>query len=89
MTQRSATRPVASAMVSTMLVNPEALKAIRQRSGMTVTELADAVDIGRAHLSNIEAGRRTASPATTKAIAEALKVPVTAIIASPATNVTP
>lgn len=68
-------------------INPDALKAIRTRSGLNLTQLADLVNgegvaVGRAHLSNVEAGRRTASPALQAALARALKVPVTAIVTS-------
>ena len=66
-----------------MDVNPEALKALRERSGMTGPALAEAAGIGKAHLSNIEHGRRTPSPQITKALADALKVPVSAILAAP------
>lgn len=66
-----------------MKINADALTAIRERSGLTLSELASQVGVGRAHLSNIEAGRRTASPALTKALAGALKVPTTAILESP------
>lgn len=66
-----------------MRINPAALRAIRQRSGMTVTALAAAVGIDRTHLSNIEAGRRSASSEVVIALAKALKVDLPAIILDP------
>jgi transcriptional regulator with XRE-family HTH domain len=68
-------------------INTDALKAIRTRSGLNLTQLAALVtaegcEVGRAHLSNVEAGRRPASPALQTALAKALRVPVTAIIQS-------
>lgn len=67
-----------------MDLNPAALRAIRERSGLSVTALADAAGIKQAHLSNIEAGRRRASPEVAKALAAALKVDLVAILSSPA-----
>lgn len=66
-----------------MVINPAALRAIRERSGYSVTALAEQAGIKQAHLSNIEAGRRKASPEVVLALAEALKVPTPAILASP------
>jgi len=68
---------------STMTINPVALRVIRERSGLTQSELARRTDLSQPHLANIEAGRRRASPATVKALAEALKVPVTALVCGP------
>lgn len=67
-----------------MRINPAALKAIRERSGLTRTALADAAGIKQSHVSNIEAGRRQASPDVIVALAHALKVDITAIICDPA-----
>lgn len=67
-----------------MRLNHVALRALRERSGLTVTALADAAGIKQSHLSNIEAGRRNPSPDVAVAIARALKVDVVAILADPA-----
>ena len=61
-------------------VNPEALRNLRVKDGLSVTALAAKAGIGRAHLSNIEAGRRGCSPAALKRLAEALAVPVSALL---------
>lgn len=66
-----------------MQINAAALKALRERTGLSVTELADQTSIKRSHLSNLEAGRRSASEATIVDLAKVLKVPVTAIICDP------
>lgn len=66
-----------------MDLNPSALRAIRERSGLSITALADLAGIKQAHLSNIEAGRRRPSPEVAKALASALKVELLAILADP------
>lgn len=63
-----------------MQVNRHAVRALRERSGLTVTSLAEQAGIGQAHLSNIEAGRRKASPEVVVALARALKIDVLAIV---------
>lgn len=66
-----------------MRCNPAALRAIRERSGLTVSALAESAGIKQAHLSNVEAGRRNASPEVVVALAKALKVDLPAILADP------
>lgn len=63
-----------------MSINGAALRAIRQRSGLSVTALAGAIGISQPHLSNIENGDRKASPQVIRKLADELKVPVTAIL---------
>lgn len=70
-------------MIRPMEINPPALRAIRERSGYSVTALAEAAGIKQAHLSNIETGRRKASPEVALALATALKVPLPAILLAP------
>jgi len=69
-----------------MRLNPDALDAIRQRSGLSVSALAELAGVQRAHMSNILAGRRTASDEAIVAVSAGLKVPVTAIICDPEPN---
>ncbi len=66
-----------------MDLNPSALRAIRERSGLSVTALAELSGIKQSHLSNIEAGRRRASAEVSVALAGALKVDLLAILAAP------
>lgn len=70
--------------MSLVQINPAALKAIRERSGLTRTALAELAGIKQSHVSNLEAGRRNASPDVTVALARALKVDVAAILKDPA-----
>jgi transcriptional regulator with XRE-family HTH domain len=69
-----------------MQINRHAVRALRERSGLTVTALAESAGIKQAHLSNIEAGRRKASPEVVIALAKALKVDLLAIVAEPGTE---
>lgn len=62
-------------------VNGEALKALRERSGYNQTEFAHVLKIDRAYLAHIEAGRRNPSPAVAQRMAQALKLPLAAILA--------
>ena len=64
-----------------MKVNKDSLSAIRSRSGFSITKLATAAQITPSYLSNLEAGRRkVASPEVVARLAQALDVPVMAII---------
>ena len=75
-----------------MRLNPSALKALRERSGLSIKGLAEEATehlqgekpVDPNHLSNIEAGRRNPSEQLGVALAKALKVPLTAILADPA-----
>ena len=58
--------------------NGAAIKAIRERTGITQPELARRVGITQGALSNIERGRN-ASPYTTRKIADELGVPFDAV----------
>ena len=64
-----------------MQVNRHALRVIRERSGLGLSELARRAGCSQPHLSNIEHGRRHPSPATLHRLAAALHVPVVALLA--------
>jgi transcriptional regulator with XRE-family HTH domain len=66
-----------------MQINPHALRVIRQRSGLSESELARVAGLSQPHLSNIETGRRKASPAVIRALADALRVPLLSLLADP------
>jgi len=68
-----------------MQVNPHALRVIRERSGLSVSELARIAGLSQPHLSNIETGKRQASPTVLRHLADALQVPLLALIGDPAT----
>ena len=63
-----------------MQLNRHALNVIRTRSGLSVSALAEAAGISQPHLSNLEAGKRQASEQAITRLAEALKVPVVALV---------
>ena len=64
-------------------VNGPAIRAIRERGGQRQLDLASGAGIDRAYLAHIEAGRRQPSAPVARRLAEALKVPLIAILASP------
>jgi transcriptional regulator with XRE-family HTH domain len=66
-----------------MEVNRHALRALRERSGLSLSQLARAAEVSQPHLSNVEAGRRRPSAALTVRLAQELRVPVVALLASP------
>ena len=61
-------------------LNPAVLRALRERSGLTVSELARQSGVSQPHISNLELGRRGARPPIIKALADALGVPVMALL---------
>ena len=66
-----------------MRIHGPALRVIRERSGLTVTGLAELAGMKQSHLSNIEAGRRQASEDVIVALARALKTELIAILEDP------
>lgn len=61
-------------------LNREALIAIRERSGMNKSQLADAAGVDRTLVHRIENGERNATPDVMRKLAAGLKIPVTALI---------
>ena len=66
-----------------MRLNPEAFRALRLKDGLSLAEAARRLEVTPSHLSNIEAGRRGASPALIKAMALMLAVPISALVSTP------
>ena len=66
-----------------MHLNRHALRVIRERSGLSITALAALAGVSQPHLSNVESGRRQASPAVVRRLAIALAVPVVALLTDP------
>lgn len=60
---------------SILLVGP-ALRAIRERSGISVAELARGIGRNAAYVSRLELGQRQPSPATLRAICDLLRVSI-------------
>lgn len=67
-------------------LNPAALRLIRQRTGLGVTDLARESGLTPSYISNLEAGRRTAvSPSVFVALCAALRISdQRALMAAPA-----
>lgn len=63
-----------------MKLNPHALRAIRERSGISQSRLAEDSGIDRPNYVHIEAGRRRGTEAQIRRLADVLGVPVMAII---------
>lgn len=64
-------------------LNPETLRALMFANGFSVAGFALEVGVIPSHVSNILAGRRGASPAVIKKMADVLKVPVAALVNAP------
>lgn len=60
--------------------NGYAIRAIREREGLTVSELARAVDISDPHLRNIELENKSARPEHLARIAAQIRCPLAAIV---------
>lgn len=66
-----------------MQVNRDALRALIEKDGHTVSSFARQAQVQRSHLSNVLAGRRGASPAAVKRMAATLGVTMSAITVPP------
>ncbi|HVK20441.1 MAG TPA: helix-turn-helix domain-containing protein [Actinokineospora sp.] len=70
-------------------INGPALRTIRERTGLTTTDLVTHLEndhnikVGIRHISNLERGAIGASPGLLKAIAAVLKIQQSAILADP------
>ena len=74
-------------MPRTTPTNGPAIRAIRERSGLTVREMAHllrteyGIETHEDHIRNVETGARNAGPKLVNAVAAVLKVPVVALLA--------
>lgn len=66
-----------------MKLNTEALRVIRERSGMTKAELADRAGIDRTLITRLEKGERTGTPNVIFKLAAALDCSAVAICSEP------
>jgi ribosome-binding protein aMBF1 (putative translation factor) len=64
------------AVVDRMAEGESAVRVLREWRDMTQMSLSSKTGISQSHISDIEKGRRTGTPATLRAIATALKVPL-------------
>lgn len=62
-----------------MGINGTALRIIRERTGLTISELARASQVCRTVITRIERGERPGTPAQCVALASALDVPWAAL----------
>ena len=60
------------------------LRAWREHRGLTLQALADAAGVSKPYVSQLECGKRAGTAATLKKLANALGVPVGALLADPA-----
>ena len=65
------------------MINGAALAAMRTLAGYSQAELARQSGVSQGHISEIESGDKKASPKTIKALAEALRVPMPALLSDP------
>lgn len=65
-----------------MQINGAALQAIRERSGLSQSDLSRRTDpkVSQGRISELEAGNLNVRPATAKALTDALGVPLAAVI---------
>lgn len=63
-----------------MVLNGAALKAIRERTGLTQSALAELTDVSQGRISELEKGAVKVRPGTVKALADALQVPTVALL---------
>ena len=62
-----------------MRINPDALKVIRERSGLSQAALGRAANVSQGHISQLESGAKEPRPDMVRRLAAALRVPVTAL----------
>lgn len=65
-----------------MKINPDSLRALRERSGWSVSRFATACEISTSYLSNIEAGRKNPKPEIISRMKDVLGVPLMALVSS-------
>lgn len=63
-----------------MLLNGTALRMIRERSGHTQASLARGSKVSQGRISELESGVRNVRPGTVKALADALAIPIAALV---------
>lgn len=67
-------------MFSSVRINPQALRTIRKDREVRLVDLAEKVGCNASHLTNVEAGRREASPRLIKELAKALHVELLSLL---------
>ena len=70
--------------VRSVVINGAALKVIRERSGLTQTDLAKQTGVSQGRISELESGRHPVKPQTMSALTTALAVPLAALLSAEA-----
>lgn len=65
-----------------MQINPQALVAVRERTGLKQSQLADMARVSKGYLSKLESGKSPGTPDVIARVAAALEVPLAAIALS-------
>lgn len=64
----------------TLRINPELLRLLRERTGLSIRQLGELSGVSFSQIAYLERGEGTKqNPATVKKLADALAVPITAI----------
>ena len=67
-------------VVDRLAAGENPIRVLREWRDMTQTDISVRTDISQGHLSDIESGRRTGTPAALRKIADVLKVPLDLLI---------
>jgi len=67
-------------VVDRLAAGESPIRVLREWRDMTQTHISFRTDISQGHLSDIESGRRTGTPAALRKIADVLKVPLDLLI---------
>jgi len=67
-------------VVDRLAAGENPIRVLREWRDMTQTYISFRTDISQGHLSDIESGRRTGTPAALRKIADVLKVPLDLLI---------
>jgi ribosome-binding protein aMBF1 (putative translation factor) len=68
------------AVVGRLAKGENAVRVLREWHGMTQVSLSSKTNLSQGHISDIETGRRTGTPAALRRIASALKVPLDLLV---------
>jgi Helix-turn-helix len=68
------------AVVDRLAAGENPVRVLREWRNITQTYISSRTDISQGHLSDIESGRRTGTPAALRKIADVLKVPLDLLI---------
>jgi len=67
-------------VVDRLAKSEKPVRVLREWRDITQMDLSSKVGISQSHISDIESGRRTGTPATLRRIADALKVPLDLLV---------